>query len=230
MVMLMSVVSTLMLAGLVYWIVTEMKKISQIRDDFIKIRKSLALKRIIGWGAIILGVANLLDAEFPFPIPLVGMPAIYLSALCIMGGGITLFIYFQPKINEILLLAEKTGGYITLIVAMRRLGISKGMVEKTLRKMLRDKLIIVLNTEKEQLADLIFLVRSFSGNIPQPQAEPVVGQENTAGAQTGNGRNPDDDVRRQHQNVAEMGVGELNERLLFGTLDLGRSGRPTRRG
>lgn len=225
----MAVVSLLMLIGLGFMVVIEMKKISAIKDDFSKIRKSLALKRLVGWGAIILGVANLLDAEYPFPIPLVGAPAIYMSVLCIIAGSVILIMYFRPKIDEMLTLAEKTGGYITLIAAMRKLGISQGLVEKTIRQMLRDKLIIVLNTDKEQLADLIFLVRSFSGNIPEQQAEPAAAQANNAGTQNSNGGSADEHIRRQHQNVTDMGVGELNERLLFGTLDLGHSGRPTHR-
>ena len=221
--LILIIASCLLLAIAAYLIGTAWRDIIKARDELEKIHKRLNLEKSIGWGALLLSVGNILDIQVPFPFPFVGPSALYFTGLSAIVGIVFLVRYYTlSKVPALLALAEKTNGYLTKVVIMRKLGLPENLVERTLRKMLKSHDLLILNPDKQYLADIIFLVRSFSGKIP-------VADEKVA-PRTVSPEEQDAELRRQHGDVVDLGVDEINNMLLRGSLNLGGSGRPVRGG
>jgi hypothetical protein len=212
-------IAGLIFLGSLIWIAVELKRISEARDEFVKIRKGLTIKKLLGWGLLIFGGTHLILPELKF---LAGVFAMPLSIISVVAGLAFLYNYYQPKIAESLSVAERTNGYLTLVVLMRRLGLTQKLGMKTLRRMVKDDLVLVLNPDPvnpkdQKITKMILLVRGFSGRLPGTS-------ENTAASSAT--PTTDDEIRDQHSHVTERGVDDINRMILEGTLDLGRSGRP----
>ncbi|MFH1211126.1 MAG: hypothetical protein V1645_04400 [archaeon] len=213
MILILSAVSTIGLVITLYFLYTSWQRTKQTRDELQQIREKWLFQKNLGWGMVVISALNLIDSGSPFPFPFVGQLSVYFSVLCIIIGCIFLYRYWKPKVSEYLALAERTKGYLTKVVIMRRLGFSEPLTIRTLRHMIHSGDVLVLNPDKEYLSEMIFLVRSFSGRLERESDKPPA-------------QNSDDDIREQHSHMTERGVDEVNRMILEGTLNLGRSGRP----
>jgi hypothetical protein len=212
---ILPIVSCFFLIGFGYFIFRAWKEKTRVGDEITRTRGNIMLVRNISIALLLLSTGNLLDTAVPFPFPFVGSVSVYFSLLTGLIGGVMLYFYAKPKIQEALMLAERTGGYLTLIVMMRKLGLSERMVRKTMQEMLRLEMITVLNPSKKKLPEIVFLVKNFSGKTPQSESP---------------SENADEKIREQFQSGGvDIHVDDVNNMLLGGSLNLGQSGRPERR-
>jgi len=222
--------SGLLLIG-AYIMVTAWMEMKRAPNEIEKVRRRLNWHKNLGWGIVILSLGNAVDFNFPFPFPFVGLSAVYMTFFALCAGLIILYrYYYLAKVQEYLVIADTTNGYLTKMLILRRLGLPESVIKMTFRKMQEDGDLIILNPDKQYLSELIFLVRSYSGILPaQPaQGTPEQRREGTTEQAAEQPRDSDDAIREQHRNVVEMGVDAVNEALLRGSLNLGRSGRPVR--
>jgi hypothetical protein len=221
-IVILPAISTILLLAVSIWVIKVWQEKASIKNEIDKIKNLLEFKRKLGTGLLIISFANLIDLESMFPFPFVGMQSAYFSGLLIICGSWLLFQHSRPKVAEILALAEKTQGYLTEVVIMTKLGLSHKLVKRTVRRMQKDGLLIILNPAKDQvLAEILFLVRSYSG-VTRNQSVP-----SEASAQTAvEPEQRDEEIRRSHQEVVDLGVDEVSRRLFAGTLHVGLSGRP----
>jgi len=195
-----------------YMIVSAYKDTKKLSDEIQQIKAKLKLMKNTGWGLIILSITNL----SPYLVRIEGMVFLGISGPLFLLGAVILYLYYMPKIDETLAVAEKTDGILTQVVLMRALGLSMGITKKTLTKLMKEKLVLVLNPDEEDLVELIFLVRTFSGRVKPKAARESPGQET------------DEDTRNNHQDIVDLGVDKINEMILRNSLNLGPSGRPVR--
>lgn len=208
------IISCLFLAASGYFVYEAWIAKSRARDEIAILRGKLKVQRNTSLFLLCIAVGNLLDTNVPFPFPFVGNVSIYFSALTGFVGIILFFLYSRPKVEESLVLAERTGGYLTLMVMMIKLGLSRRMVDKTLKEMLRTGMVIIRNPDKKKLPEIVFLVSNFSGNPKQPQSGSLF-------------KNDGGQIRPQSQHDrGNVNVDDINNMLLSGSMNLGQSGRP----
>jgi len=176
----------------------------------------LSWQKTLGWSLVAIAVGIVI-------MPLPGITLRYGTGAILIAGCVFLYkFYFQPKVREYLILADLTHGYLTKMLVLRKLGLPESVIKRTFKHLLQNGDVLILNPDKQRLSDLIFLVRSYSGRL---SGEDTMKKEEGKEAKE---PTSDDEIREQHMNVVEMGVDQLNDALLHGSLTLGRSGRPVR--
>jgi hypothetical protein len=189
-----------LLAG-IYYIAMAANQVWQANGEIQKIKLKWNLQKNLGWNLLLIAVANMI----PHPFPFIGPGMIFFSCLCVLFGCVFLFRYYVLlKVGDFLALAEKTNGYLTLVVVMRRLGFSHDIAEKTFRNMVDSKHLIILNPDKLHLPEILFFARSFGGKLP--------GNKNAVNDDLPLGT--DDEIRGAHSHMTSKRIDDINMAIL----------------
>jgi hypothetical protein len=190
---LLPIISCLFLVGAIRFGFKAWKRNQNEIDEVKRTRGKLEFQRNLSWSLLLLSFGNMLDAQVYFPFPLVGRASMTLSLLTgLVGGFYWVKHYMRPKTEEALMLSEKTDGFLTLAIMMRKLGLSQYVAEKTLSRMLRDQMVTIRNPSKKMVAQIVFFVSNNDASVFRRDEEPD----------------------QSFQEPEEVDVDEINERFI----------------
>jgi|WetSurMetagenome_2_1015567.scaffolds.fasta_scaffold82001_2 hypothetical protein len=184
-------------------------------EAYIKKRKTL---RLWGWITVIFALVDLVDSEYPFPVPLVGPIAIYVG-VCILIAGIILLVmaYMPPNVMIVEQVAGKANGYITATLLIHYLGVSTYLAEK-----------LVIDLFKKGYLDIVNKVTNETP-IPQWVCQFVGVGKRTSESNQSVARDRNMNLGEYTQNNPEMSVDDINRMIFNNSMNVGSSGQPRSR-
>lgn len=177
----------------------------------------LRKKKLRMWGFIVGGFAvlNLLDVAYPFPIPLTGGPAVYVSLLLLIPSLAVLYYTYQPPSDRMVAqLATKTNGYILATFLVAEFDVKTEVAESVMKRLFLEGYLDIINKVNNQ-TPISQWVTLFVGT----------GEQST-NQQSTEVRRPGMDLAEHTAENDEITVSDINNMLLEGGLHLGNSGQP----
>lgn len=176
-------------------------------------------KKMRRWAYIIGGFAiiNLLDVSFPFPIPLTGGPAVYVSLILLIPSLIVWLYTNQPPTDRMIAqLATKTNGYILATFLVSEFDIKTESAESVMKRLFLEGYLDIVNkvTNETPISQWITLFVGSSG-------------ERRSSEHTTEARHAGMDLAEHTVDNEEITVADINNMLLQGGLNLGSSGQPS---
>ena len=170
------------------------------------------------WAYIVGGFAalNLLDVAYPFPIPLTGGPAIYVSLLLLIPSVLVWLYTKQPPSDRMVAqLAAKTNGYILATFLVAEFDISTEMAESIMKRLFLEGYLDIVNkvTNDTPISQWVTL---FVGSAAERRTSEHAAEARHAGM----------DLSQHTADNDEITVADINNMLLQGGLHLGDSGQP----
>jgi len=195
--------------------------LDSIRERYSAFKKKVDHYFYWGWGLIILGGVNLIDAGSPFPIPLVGRAAIIVS-VALIGIGIYLVNQYNKMlvpeaVNSACLLAQdKTGGFLTIQIFIRYLSLNFQEAAQLIKHMHEQGIGEIVGgiTEENRDKPALWLFHVYTID-PKKASETMPGE----------GQQPQEQSEAQAQSEGRtLTASEVNEMVL------GNQVPPTRKG
>ena len=188
-----------------------MRKFSS--EQYIKERKK---RRLIGGIGTFIAIFNMLDAGLPFPIPLTGHIAIYVS-LFILFPSLYVLInsLLPPTIRTVEEVAKTTNGYITSAILINFLDVSDRISERLVCDLFMKGYLDIKNRVTDDTPISRWLCIFAGVSREQTDTTPHQVRDQNMSLTEYTSENP------------EMSVDDINDALLGGSLNLGQSGQPT---
>lgn len=185
------------------------------KKSYIEKRKKY---KLYGATAVFIALLDLVDSGYPFPIPLTGTIAVYVSILILVPGLVIAIMGFKPpSARTIEQVAKSTNGYILATFLVEYLDISTRMAEVRIFDLFTEGYLDVVN--------------KIDDNTPVAQwVCKFVGVTQGSGATNGQPgvrrTDPNFSLAEHTQNNPELSVSDINNMLLSGSMNLGASGQP----
>ncbi len=183
-------------------------------EEYLKRRKFL---RKWGWIALIFALVNAL----PFPLPIPGVFAYYISLVLFIFSIVALLKSYQlPSVRIIGLVSEKTNGYITASILIYYLDISTLTAENIISKLFLNGYLKIVNKIHDETPIAQWLC-SYVGSLSARSEDSKTDDKETVMPLT-----PDINLSEHTANNPDISVNDINQMIFSNSMNVGSSGQP----